>query len=229
MKFFRYKVLNILGIFLVTGLSGCGVMQHIQTNQKQNTTQTQPPTSNQKASSEKNGSQGKTTPIIYNTYYNQRFGFSVQYPASWVKGQEPENQDGLSFTTPSHVPTFKNGEEGTSDVILTVAGAYNAVYGASVGNNFDQMISMVQQTIQTMKQDPSVLSLTSEVIPNNGIWVTKISKVINGQEAINYWKQFFNLQTVYTISLTYPESQKGKYQPMIEHIVNNFKIGNKKG
>lgn len=35
--------------------------------------------------------------IKYETYYNQRFDYCMEYPASFTKGIEPTNGDGLSF------------------------------------------------------------------------------------------------------------------------------------
>ena len=38
--------------------------------------------------------QANTNSIDVFTYRNARFGFSVRYPSTWVKGQEPTNGDG---------------------------------------------------------------------------------------------------------------------------------------
>ena len=38
--------------------------------------------------------QATTNSIDVSTYRNARFGFSVRYPSTWVRGQEPTNGDG---------------------------------------------------------------------------------------------------------------------------------------
>ena len=36
----------------------------------------------------------------WRTYFNERFGTTAQVPADWRPGPEPENGDGLAFTSP---------------------------------------------------------------------------------------------------------------------------------
>jgi|SRR5579862_75305 len=50
----------------------------------------------------------------YKTYYNQRFGFRIAYPASFRQGEAPTDGDGITFASP------------TGDAELTTAGGYNS-------------------------------------------------------------------------------------------------------
>src|ERR1700761_6478501 len=50
----------------------------------------------------------------YRTYRNDRFGVSADVPADWKPGREPDNNDGLMFTSPDGSAT------------ITVSGILNA-------------------------------------------------------------------------------------------------------
>src|ERR1700761_4683461 len=50
----------------------------------------------------------------YRTYRNDRFGVSADVPTDWKPGREPDNNDGLVFTSPDGAST------------ITVSGLLNA-------------------------------------------------------------------------------------------------------
>lgn len=59
---------------------------------------------------------GKRDEFEYLTYENTRFGYSIDYPSYFIKGEEPVNNDGLIFTSPD------------SSAKLTVYGSNNVFF-----------------------------------------------------------------------------------------------------
>lgn len=169
----------------------------------------------------------------YSQYHNQRFGFRVDCPSSWLESPRPTDGDGRVFTKPSGVPSFNNGTDGnnppSTDVVMTAVGVSNVTSGPSVGQNFNQMVAQIIATDMKDKKDPNVLSVTYQVIPGKGVWTVEVRKVEHGHDAINYWKQFISVNSIETLSFTYPASQAAKYQPIVNHVAQSFVPGNQIG
>jgi hypothetical protein len=72
---------------------------------------------------------GNSTRTQYSTYYNERFGFTLEYPASFIPREVPTNGDGLTFSSPS------------GDAELTTAAGNNS--GSTVGDLYKMSLQNV--------------------------------------------------------------------------------------
>lgn len=168
--------------------------------------------------------------VHYKTYVNQRFGFSVQYPSTWRIGPRPTDGDGRSFTTPSNISSFDNGDASgvsKSDVLLLAVGTPNAVMGVGQGIDFKQMVEAFRKFVSTEKKEPGVISESYTIIPNKWIVVTLVQRI--GSNAVQFRKTYTNLETNQIINLVFPSSQVAKYLPIFKYIASTFKPGNNPG
>ncbi|HWL24239.1 MAG TPA: hypothetical protein VNR38_10915 [Ureibacillus sp.] len=127
----------------------------------------------------------------YNTYDNARFGFSVQYPDSFIAGPEPDNGDGRSFD---------NGE-----MEITAYAGFD-VFEDSLQSNYQSAISDAVGPIAFQKTGDNWFAVSFFDANNN----------------IVYHKAILKKGIISTVILTYPASQKEKYDALVSHVVNTF-------
>lgn len=127
----------------------------------------------------------------YNGYQNERFGFYVQYPDSFIAGPEPDNGDGRSFD---------NGE-----MEITAYAGFD-IYQDSLQTEYQYAISDAIGPIAFQKTGDNWFAVSFFDANNN----------------IVYHKTILKKGIVSTVILTYPASQKEKYDALVSHVVNTF-------
>jgi hypothetical protein len=163
--------------------------------------------------------------VKYKTYHNSRFGFTVDYPSSWEAGTKPENNDGMSWFINANDPSFKNtvSPGHPNDAELIAVGVPNVLMGNGAHENFNQMLSTVQnQVVPSMKKETGIVSVQYGV-SDGWIWITSIQRT--GRNTTVYTKQYMNLSTVQTLQFIYPTSQKNTYEPVLSHVEQSFHPG----
>jgi hypothetical protein len=135
--------------------------------------------------------------VTYIRYVNDRFGFSVDVPSSFVAEPPPTDGDGEIY----------DGDAGL--VKLTVFGELNVtgITPSSAGSWIDGETG----TTDTVKGPVSVVSGTF-----NG----------NGRTMVGYARTVVGSGTVYVLEWTYPASQAATYDAQVAHTVASFQPGN---
>jgi hypothetical protein len=164
--------------------------------------------------------------VTYKTYHNSRFGFTIDCPSSWTPGPQPTNGDGMSWYMNAKAPTFKNtvSPEHAKDVELVAIGVPNVTMGIGVGQNFQQMLSMVEDTIIPSLKKETGMMLVQHGVSDGWIWITSIQNI--GDHATMYSKQYINLSTIETMQFSFPSDQKNTYEPILSRIEQSFHPGN---
>lgn len=85
---------------------------------------------NKPAFSTKTANSEVTERLTYKDYYNIRYGFSIKYPSNLIKGTEPENGDGMTFT------------DGTGSTKLLVFGSNN-VFNATAKSAYNDTLKEI--------------------------------------------------------------------------------------
>ncbi|MGM0843726.1 MAG: hypothetical protein ACQEUT_02030 [Bacillota bacterium] len=132
--------------------------------------------------------------ISYQTYHNERFGFSLQYPEGWVMEPPPTNGDGA---------TFKNGEA----TLIAYGGHTNIVQqGETIETYYETELEGIEAEIayQRLGDDWYVVSYESA-------------------GTIYYNKFFFDESTFNSFRVSYPASKQSIYGPVTTHIAENFR------
>ena len=135
-------------------------------------------------------------------YTNGRFGFQVQVPDGFTAAAPPENGSGLAFTSPD------------GRAVMTVYGSNN-VRGDTAH---------------------SVTNVTSADLTNAGGHVTyenargQISavsgtRVVNGVTMVVYQRTVVGAGSEDAVEWTYPVSDKGRFDPLLEASVASFRSG----
>ncbi|WP_216830581.1 hypothetical protein [Alkalihalobacterium elongatum] len=131
--------------------------------------------------------------VSYQTYKNERFGFSIQYPSDLTMAPPPTNDDGRRFYNDELEVVAFGGHTNVIDMDETIETYYyddlNRISG-SIG-------------YQRMTEDWYVISY-------------------NQNGTIVYKKFFFNDSTFNTFIISYPASKQARYGPITEHIANTF-------
>jgi hypothetical protein len=132
----------------------------------------------------------------WRSYHNDRFGTTADVPASWKIEPPPENGDGRIFASP----------DGRARLIVN--GSYAGVVDPDeLGSRLEPMegetISYKQR-----KGDWAVLSGTK----GDRIFYRKTLLSCGGTVANN-------------VSLEYPASEKGRYDPLVAHVEASLKPG----
>ena len=131
----------------------------------------------------------------YNGYQNERFGFYVQYPDSFIEGPAPDNDDGR---------TFDNGE-------MEIR-----AYGS---------IALGEDALQTQYQfvvSDAVGPIAYQKTGDNWFAVS----FFDDNNNIVYHKTILQNGILSTVRLTYPASQKEKYDALVSRVVSTFVPGN---
>ncbi|MGG3801641.1 hypothetical protein [Metabacillus fastidiosus] len=131
--------------------------------------------------------------ISYQTYTNGRFGFSVQHPSNFMIDPPPTNGDGAVI----------HNEE----LEITAFGSHTNVISQN-----ETIDTYYKEDLQTIDTEIAYKKLTDK-------WYV-LSYIENG--TIIYKKFFFGDEVSNTLILTYPESQKEKYDPVVTHIAKTF-------
>ncbi len=136
----------------------------------------------------------------WTTYKNPRFGYTLSYPSSLFKPQEPsENSDGRSFLT----------ADGRAKIV---------VYGTVNDENFTP--AQYRQTILSEFAGYDQIDYS----PRGKTWF-----VLSGfrGDQIYYQKVMFSCggRVINALSVTFPKPEKKFYEGLIEVMEDNFKPG----
>lgn len=142
--------------------------------------------------------QASTNSMDLSTYRNARFGFSVRYPSTWVRGDEPTNGDGCIISP----------QDGTIEV--TVSGSNNTL------NETTQRAYYRTLNIAKQRGIPGFHTISDEwyvVTYTDGTF-------------IYYVKGFVGAGSENTLHIKYLQSKKDQYQDVVQQLENGFNHGN---
>lgn len=142
--------------------------------------------------------QANTNSIDVFTYRNARFGFSVRYPSTWVKGQESTNGDGCIISP----------QDGTIEV--TVSGSNNTLNETTQAAYYRTLNVAKQRGIpgfHTVSDDWYVVTYTDGTF-------------------IYYVKGFVGAGSENKLHIKYLQSKKDQYQDVVQQLENGFNHGN---
>ena len=132
----------------------------------------------------------------YNTYTNDRYGFTVEYPTIFTKGEAPTNGDGRKFS---------NAES----AIFAYAGHINIIED--------------NETIETyyyraLENAPSPIAFKGwKVIGTSFLIMTEVTLFIK--------KGIIGEDIISTLIITYPSGKQAYYDPMVNRVAKSFKGG----
>lgn len=131
----------------------------------------------------------------YETYFNDRFSFSIDYPSDLLIMQDPPaNNDGRTFLSPNGL------------VEMRVWGSNNA------------LLRSLKQEYNSAIKDLGVKP-SYKLLQRNGFVVSGQKKGI-----ITYQKTLFSDNVFYTFLIEYPAKDKKLYDAMVTRIARSFKI-----
>lgn len=142
--------------------------------------------------------QTATNSMDLSTYRNARFGFSVRYPSTWVRGDEPTNGDGCIISP----------QDGTIEV--TVSGSNNTL-NETPQRAYYRTLNMAKQRgisgFHTISDEWYVVTYTDGTF-------------------IYYVKGFVGAGSENTLHIKYLQSKKDQYQDVVQQLENGFNHGN---
>jgi hypothetical protein len=132
----------------------------------------------------------------YRDYRNGRFGVSADVPSDWKAGPEPENNDGLVFTSPDGAAT------------ITVSGVLNADNAPAAAVIADEQHAQDGETVTYRKASArqAVISGTR----GNMIFYRKAILSCNDQ-ILNH------------LSIEYPVAQKQAFDALVSHVAASMR------
>jgi len=136
--------------------------------------------------------------VSFRSYTNDRFSFSIDYPASFKMQPPPENEDGR---------TFKSKDGATE---MRVWGQYNAE-SLTLGEKYNLALKGFNT-----KPSYMVLGKTSFVV--SGLKEGKIVYIKT------LYRKGKDTDVYYTLTIEYPASQRNAYDSTITRIANSFKL-----
>ena len=142
--------------------------------------------------------QATNNSIDVSTYRNARFGFSVRYPSTRVRGQEPTNGDGCIISP----------QDGTIEV--TVSGSNNTLNETTQAAYYRTLNVAKQRGIpgfHTVSDDWYVVTYTDGTF-------------------IYYVKGFVGAGSENKLHIKYLQSKKDQYQDVVQQLENGFNHGN---
>lgn len=142
--------------------------------------------------------QATNNSIDVSTYRNARFGFSVRYPSTWVRGQESTNGDGCIISP----------QDGTIEV--TVSGSNNTLNETTQVAYYRTLNVAKQRGIpgfHTVSDDWYVVTYTDGTF-------------------IYYVKGFVGAGSENKLHIKYLQSKKDQYQDVVQQLENGFNHGN---
>src|ERR1700761_4056754 len=132
----------------------------------------------------------------YRTYRNDRFGVSADVPADWKPGQEPDNNDGLVFTSPDGAAT------------ITVSGILNADNEPA-----SRMIAEEQQA-----QSGESVTYRSKGPRQAVISGTRDAKIFYRKTMLSCKDQVVN-----HLVIEYPVAQKQDFDALVTHVASSMR------
>lgn len=141
--------------------------------------------------------QATNNSIDVSTYRNARFGFSVRYPSTWVRGQESTNGDGCIISP----------QDGTIEV--TVSGSNNTLNETTQAAYYRTLNVAKQRGIpgfHTVSDDWYVVTYTDGTF-------------------IYYVKGFVGAGSENKLHIKYLQSKKEQYQDVVQQLENGFNHG----
>ena len=131
--------------------------------------------------------------IKYNTYTNQRYGFTINYPENLIPGTPPTNGDGL---------VFKSVDDTVS---LTASGSNNALFKTTEESYNDALSNLnVVPSYKNLLDNSYAISWEE-----NGIIYYEYTVV--GEGSIN------------SFIIHYPSNQQSIYGQVVDEVYNSFK------
>lgn len=189
---------------LVVGISiGVGTVMLVNhespnTNQTEATSTPAKPREIPKQETPTSANQVSTNSMDLSTYRNARFGFSVRYPSTWVRGDEPTNGDGCIISP----------QDGTIEV--TVSGSNNTL-NETPQRAYYRTLNMAKQRgipgFHTISDEWYVVTYTDGTF-------------------IYYVKGFVGAGSENTLHIKYLQSKKDQYQDVVQQLENGFNHGN---
>ncbi len=139
-------------------------------------------------------------------YANERYGFSIDYPARFRPDPPPENGDGLHFTTP-------DGAEFTVSGILNISdsGATSQSLGAYEAS-LRQSADYSDVTYRAVSGDTLVLS------------GYRGDTVFYERHVLSERQQLAN-----SFTMTYPVTRRQVYDPLVARMSQSFRPGKPEG
>lgn len=142
--------------------------------------------------------QATNNSIDVSTYRNARFGFSIRYPSTWLRGHEPSNGDGCIISP----------QDGTIEV--TVSGSNNTLNETTQAAYYRTLNVAKQRGIpgfHTVSDDWYVVTYTDGTF-------------------IYYVKGFVGAGSENKLHIKYLQSKKDQYQDVVQQLENGFNHGN---
>ena len=134
----------------------------------------------------------------YERFTNDRFFFVVDYPPDLLRIQRlPDNDDGATFLS----------DDGSAE--MRAWGQYNAEKQTLKGKYL--------MTLKGFDIKPTYMVLGPSSFVVSGVKDGKIEYVKT------LYKRTDKLGVFYTLTITYPASDRKKYDAMVTHIANSFK------
>lgn len=131
-------------------------------------------------------------------YQNNRYGFSVRYPSTWITGQPSVNGDGIVISPQD------------STIEMSVFG-YNNTMNKTVNNEFYSAL--------TEAKDRGIPGF--HMISDNWYVVTYTDGTF-----IYYVKGFVGKRSINTMRIKYLQSMKDQYHDVIQQLEGSFNHGN---
>lgn len=139
--------------------------------------------------------------VKYETYHNQFYDYSVEYPDFLIPQGEAENQDGQKF--------FSEGQK----IQLLVYRDYK--------NDFltgSDLFTIGEAFKEELKGKEDVFNKNSE--ENRYTIEYKTDNILHADYALLHGENYFNIR------FEYPETEKKKMKAIIEHVINSLKVEN---
>jgi outer membrane receptor protein involved in Fe transport len=140
--------------------------------------------------------QSHAADIAWKKYVNERFGYSLEYPAALVASPDPFDKSGREYHTPD------------SEFSVATAAHYLRIVdpNESLDSNWKDDVKDLKKLITYKKKSDS--------------WYVISGVTTNGY--VFYYKFFTQGNNWATFHIIYPKSQKTKYDPWVTRIEKHF-------
>jgi hypothetical protein len=132
----------------------------------------------------------------YRPYRNWRFGVSADVPSDWKAGPEPDNNDGLAFTSPDGAAT------------ITVSGILNADNAPAADVIADEQRARDGETVTYQKASARQVAISGT--RDNMIFYRKAILSCNDQ-IVNH------------LLIVYPAAQKQAFDALVSHVAASMR------
>lgn len=131
----------------------------------------------------------------FTRYTNGRFGFSIDYPQTFVAQEPPQNGDGIKLTSPD------------GEAVLIVAGGNNS--GFTLREYYDMSLRDIHGELGYQRI--------------GGNWFVITWKA--GDQKLGYLKMFVGSGSQNSFTFTFPETQKPEYEEVVTRMEKSFRPG----